>query len=171
VNIQNLGNRLGLAVASIGLAVLLVIAFKAPDDAGAAALIGGSNSSGTGSNSAANQTGTGSSSSSHGSGSGNGSGSGGTSGGSQTIDGPVINTRYGPVQVEIHVDGGRIASISALELPSGGRSGMISSYVEPVLQSEALSAQSASINLISGATYTSIGYARSLQAALDQAGL
>jgi uncharacterized protein with FMN-binding domain len=87
-----------------------------------------------------------------------------------TVDGPVVDTRFGPVQVEVTISGGRIAEVTALELPSGGRSGRISSYAEPLLQSEALQAQSASIDGVSGATYTSEAYAQSLQAALDQAG-
>jgi hypothetical protein len=52
---------------------------------------------------------------------------------------------------------------------SGGRSGQISSYAAPILASEALQAQSASIDIVTGATYTSQAYANSLQSALDQA--
>jgi uncharacterized protein with FMN-binding domain len=85
-----------------------------------------------------------------------------------TIDGSVINTRYGAVQVEIVVQNGRLLDISALQLPSGGHSGQISSAVAPMLRSEALTAQSASINTISGATYTSDAYAQSLQSAIAQ---
>ena len=95
----------------------------------------------------------------------------GASSGTRTVDGPVVDTRYGPVQVEVTVANGKISSVTAIALPSGGRSGMISSYVEPILSGEALSAQSAQIDLVSGATYTSMGYERSLQAALNQAGI
>ena len=92
--------------------------------------------------------------------------------GSQTLTGPVVSTRWGPVQVEITVDGGRLTDVAALQLPDGDRrSASISTRVEPTLRSQALSAQSASIDGVSGATYTSIAYARSLQAALDDAGL
>jgi uncharacterized protein with FMN-binding domain len=95
------------------------------------------------------------------------------SGGSatRTVDGPVVSTRFGDIQVEAVVAGGKVTDIVALQLPTGRRSGQISSYAEPILHQEALSAQSASIDLVSGATYTSDAYARSLQAALDQAGL
>ena len=90
--------------------------------------------------------------------------------GSATVDGPTVGTRYGPVQVEVTIDNGQITDVTALQLPSGGRSGQISRAVEPMLSSEALSAQSAAIDGVSGATYTSDAYARSLQAALDDAG-
>jgi len=80
-------------------------------------------------------------------------------------------TPYGPVQVQITVGGGQINDVQALSLPTGGHSGRISNAVAPMLRSEALTAQSASINVISGATYTSIGYARSLQSAIDAAGI
>ncbi len=89
---------------------------------------------------------------------------------SGTVDGPTVDTRYGPVQVEVTIKNGKISDVTALQLPSGGRSGQISRVVEPMLSSEALSAQSASIDGVSGATYTSDAYARSLQAALDDAG-
>jgi FMN-binding domain len=102
-------------------------------------------------------------------------GSGGSNGagvsGQQTFDGPVVDTRWGPVQVEAVVSDGQLVDVTALELPSGGRSGQISRYVEPVLRSQALQAQSATIDGVSGATYTSAAYARSLQAALDSAGI
>jgi uncharacterized protein with FMN-binding domain len=95
------------------------------------------------------------------------------SGGSaaRTVDGPVVSTRYGDIQVEAVVAGGKVTDVVALQLPTGRRSGQISSYAEPILHQEALGAQSANIDLVSGATYTSDAYARSLQAALDQAGL
>jgi len=92
--------------------------------------------------------------------------------GSRTLAGPVVNTRWGAVQVEITVEDGTLTDVVALQLPDGDRrSSSISSRVEPTLRSQALSAQSASIDGVSGATYTSIAYARSLQAALDDAGL
>ena len=101
---------------------------------------------------------------------GSGGGSGGTSG-SKTIDGPVVSMRFGDVQVEIVVAGGKITDVVALELPTGRRSGQISDYAGPILRQEALQAQSAQIDLVSGATYTSDAYAQSLQSALDQAGV
>ncbi|MEI7742729.1 MAG: FMN-binding protein [Chloroflexota bacterium] len=95
-----------------------------------------------------------------------------TSGGTRTVSGPTVNTRFGPVQVAVTVVSGRITDVSAVQLPSGDRrSASISSRVEPMLRSQVLSAQSARIDGVSGATYTSIAYARSLQAALDAAGI
>ena len=84
----------------------------------------------------------------------------------------MVDTRYGPVQVEITVANGQLTDVTALQLPSDDRrSASISSRAEPMLRSEALAAQSASIDGVSGATYTSDGYAQSLQAALDAAGM
>ena len=91
--------------------------------------------------------------------------------GATTVDGPVVDTRFGPVQVEIVVAAGQIADVVALQLPTGRRSGQISTYAGPILREEALQAQSANIDTVSGATYTSDAYAQSLQAALDKAGL
>ncbi len=100
-----------------------------------------------------------------------GSGSGST-GSSNAYDGSVVDTRYGPVQVEVSVANGKVTDVTALELPNQDRrSANISSRAEPLLRSEALSAQSATIDGVSGATYTSDGYAQSLQSALDAAGL
>jgi len=90
---------------------------------------------------------------------------------SATVAGPVVSTQYGPVQVEVVVANGKVSDVVALQLPTGRRSGSISSYAEPILHNEALQAQSAKIDLVSGATYTSDAYTRSLQAALDQAGI
>ena len=94
-----------------------------------------------------------------------------TNGASATIDGTAVSTRYGTIQVEIVVASGQIQDVVALQLPTGRHSGQISQEVEPILRQEALSAQSASIDLVSGATYTSEAYAQSLQAAIDQAGI
>ncbi len=98
-------------------------------------------------------------------------GSGTTSAPSATIDGPVVDTRYGAIQVEIVVSGGQLQDVVAVQLPAGRRSGQISNVAAPILREEALQAQSASIDTVSGATYTSDAYEQSLQAALDQAGL
>ena len=79
-----------------------------------------------------------------------------------------MSTRYGNVQVEVDLAGGRITDVVALQLPSDRRqSAEISNYVAPILHDEALQAQTAQIDVVSGATYTSEAYAQSLQAALD----
>ena len=93
----------------------------------------------------------------------------GSTTGTETLTGNVVPSRYGNTQVQVTITNGKITSVTALQLPTGGRSGRISQYVEPILSSEALTAQSASIDIVSGATYTSEAYAQSLQSALDQA--
>jgi uncharacterized protein with FMN-binding domain len=104
-----------------------------------------------------------------------GSGSGPTSAStsaSHSYTGSAVDTRYGPVQVRIDVSGGKITKIDVLQYPNGmQRDQDINSYALPVLNQETLSAQSARIDVVSGATYTSDGYTQSLQSALDRAGL
>jgi uncharacterized protein with FMN-binding domain len=91
--------------------------------------------------------------------------------GNRTVDGPVVSTDFGNVQVRVTLQGTRIVDVQALELPSDrSRSARLSQYAGPLLRQETLKAQSANIDLVSGASYTSEGYAQSLQAALDQAG-
>lgn len=88
------------------------------------------------------------------------------------VDGPTVNTRYGPVQVQLRVEGGRITAATALKAPSGNaRSDSITQYAVPKLSKEVLAAQSAKIDAVSGATYTSQGYISSLQSAVDKAHL
>jgi uncharacterized protein with FMN-binding domain len=87
-----------------------------------------------------------------------------------TVTGPVVATPFGNVQVQATFAAGRITSIATLQTPSDQRrSQMIADYAVPILRSEALSAQTAQVSMVSGATYTSDGYLQSLQAALDQA--
>jgi uncharacterized protein with FMN-binding domain len=86
--------------------------------------------------------------------------------------GSSVGTQYGPVQVQVTVANKKITAVTALRCPtSTGRDQQINSYAIPVLKSETLSAQNANIDMVSGATYTSLGYIKSLQSALDQAGL
>ena len=169
--------RGAFALGLTALALVLLLNFQAPSLSPASA-------TGTGGGTGTGGTGVGTTRA-------NGSGSSGTAGGNRpgatqapvagtpapvagtrTVDGPVVNTRFGSVQVEVTLDGTRIVDVAALRLPSGDRrTDQISSYVEPILRTQALQAQSATIDGISGATYTSNGYARSLQAALDSAGI
>ncbi len=86
-----------------------------------------------------------------------------------TVTGPVIPTRYGDVQLQVTLSDGKITDVTAIQLPNDrARSAYISSAAAPMLRQEALQAQSAQIDLVSGATYTSEAYAESLQAILDQ---
>ena len=103
--------------------------------------------------------------------SGGGTSTSGTSaGGTKTYPGSVAQTRWGPVQVTITVTDGRITDVSVPTYPDGnGRDAEINAYALPILRQETLSAQSADIDTVSGATVTSEGYLESLQAALDAA--
>jgi uncharacterized protein with FMN-binding domain len=96
----------------------------------------------------------------------------GTSGGGKTYSGSVAQTRWGPVQVTITVADGKITDVAVPTYPNGNhRDQEINAYALPVLTQETLSAQSADIDTVSGATVTSDGYKESLQAALDAAHL
>ncbi len=89
-----------------------------------------------------------------------------------TYTGTVAATRFGPVQVAVTVTGGTIADVRMLQQPdSNGRDQQINARAIPILIRETTSAQSAAIDMVSGATYTSRGYVASLQSALDQARL
>lgn len=86
--------------------------------------------------------------------------------------GQAITTRYGVVQVRITVQGTKITDVAFVQLTGNdGRSQRINSDAAPILLQETLSAQSANIDSVSGASYTSQGYEQSLQSALDQAGI
>ena len=87
-----------------------------------------------------------------------------------TVAGPAVEIRWGAVQVQVTISDGVITDVTALQLPTGDpHSSEISQRAEPVLRSAALAAQGAEIDVLSGATYTSLAYAESLQAALDSA--
>ncbi len=91
---------------------------------------------------------------------------------SGTIVGATETTQFGDVQVEIVVTAGKITDVKALHLTDqGGRSVQISNRAAPILRSEVLASQSAHVNSVSGATYTTAGYLSSVQSALDKAGL
>ncbi|MFB7664487.1 FMN-binding protein [Kitasatospora sp. NPDC056138] len=99
------------------------------------------------------------------------SSAGAGSSGSRTVTGDAVDTRYGPVQVRLSLSGGRISRIDVLQYPSSsGHDRRINADALPTLNQEAIAAQSAQIDAVSGATYTSDGYTRSLQSALDKAG-
>ncbi|MGW2701586.1 FMN-binding protein [Streptomyces sp. NPDC001340] len=90
----------------------------------------------------------------------------------RSVTGATARTKYGPVQVRITLSGGRITQAAAVQSPDEtARSKDISSTAVPKLNQETLEAQSANIDAVSGATYTSAGYKQSLQSALDRAGL
>jgi uncharacterized protein with FMN-binding domain len=92
-------------------------------------------------------------------------------GGSGTFVGTDIPNQYGDVQVQVSMRAGKLVDVRAVRLPDAdGKSQEISLQAGPALKQQALSAQSANVDGVSGATYTSDGYRQSLQAALDRAG-
>lgn len=128
---------------------------------------GGSTSGSAASGDTSSGTGTSGSGSSGSSGSSSGSSSAGG-----TFTGDSVQTRFGSVQVQISVSGGKITDVKALQLTDEDRrSVQISNRAAPLLRSEVLQAQSANVQTISGATVTSSAYLTSLQAALDAAHL
>jgi uncharacterized protein with FMN-binding domain len=100
------------------------------------------------------------------------SSSGSSSTKTKTYAGSVAQTRWGPVQVQITVQGDKITKVTVLQQPNGNhKDAEINSYALPILVQDTLSAQSAQIDMVSGATVTSDGYITPLQSALDQAGI
>ena len=88
--------------------------------------------------------------------------------GERAITGNVANTAYGPVQVQLVVKANRIVKVSILEQPTSTEHDLqIGQFAFPKLIAETLTSQSARIDSVSGATYTSGGYIKSLQSALD----
>ena len=89
-----------------------------------------------------------------------------------TVTGSSADTRWGPVQVQLTVEDGTITDVTVVDYPTeNGKDQQINARAIPILVQETLDAQSADIDMVSGATVTSAGYLESLQAALDQAGL
>lgn len=94
----------------------------------------------------------------------------GPSSGTGTFTGDPVDTQYGTVQVAATFANGRITSVDVLRAPDqNGRDRQIAARALPLLTQEAIGAQSARIDAVSGASYTSQGYIQSLQSALDQA--
>jgi uncharacterized protein with FMN-binding domain len=169
---------LALLLTAVGLGLLL--SFKSRPATSTAAL-GGSALSGSGENATAPTASASSPANSPAAGSGS---SGATSPSSAkssaksagsksgTFTGASESTDFGPVQVSATVSGGKLTDVTVLQVPdNGGYEQQIVQVALPELKSEALSAQNANIDVVSGATYTSQGYAESLQSALDQAGM
>ncbi len=123
------------------------------------------------SDSAASGVGTSDSTGSSSTGSGStGSGSTGSSGYADgTYLGAAVSEPWGTFQVQATVSGGQLVDVTIVSAPTDGHSSRINSSAVPVLTSEALAVQSADVDVISGATWTSESYAASLQAALDDA--
>ena len=102
---------------------------------------------------------------------GSASGAGTTTNDTVTIVGSSVQTRYGPVQVSVTFAAGQITGVQALQTPGGHHESVqINARATPILAQEVVDAQSARIDTVSGATYTSQAYAESVQSAIDQRG-
>jgi uncharacterized protein with FMN-binding domain len=89
---------------------------------------------------------------------------------SGTFTGSDYPNQFGDVQVKITVSGGKITDVTALQYPTDrARSALISQQAIPLLREEVLQAQTANIDILGGATFTTESYAESVQSALDQA--
>ncbi|VXB34206.1 FMN-binding protein [Arthrobacter sp. 8AJ] len=131
----------------------------------------GTGSTGTGSSGSSGSSSSSGTTGSSGSAS-SGSSSSSNSSASGTYKGNTVQTRFGPVQVQITVANGKITDVTALQLTNtDGKSIQISNRAAPLLRSKVLAAQSANVQTVSGATITSDAYLTSLQAALDAANL
>jgi len=91
----------------------------------------------------------------------------------RSATGPAVNYNYGVLSVTVTASGSKITDVQIASLDDGGnfRSQSIDQQSIPLLEQQALQAQSANIQGVSGATYTSAGFAQSLQGALSQLGL
>lgn len=128
---------------------------------------GGGSGSGDGTD-----TSTGSSTGSSGSAGSSSSASGSNSSASGTFTGDSVDTRWGPVQVQITVSSGKTTAVQAVVYPTDNpRDVEINNQALPILADEAVKAQSSQIDTVSGATVTSDGYISSLQSAIDKANL
>jgi uncharacterized protein with FMN-binding domain len=88
----------------------------------------------------------------------------------KTYVGELAQVKWGPVQVAVVMSGGRITEVQVLQHPTGNKKDeQVNGMALPRLREETLAAQSADIDTVSGATFTSDGYRRSLQSALDAA--
>ncbi|MER6353393.1 FMN-binding protein [Streptomyces sp. NPDC001634] len=164
--------RIVLASAATVSGMVLLLSMKPHSTPGVAVAAPAPSSSASASAGSGESSGSGGPGSSSGSSSPSGSsGSGGSSTtGTKTVTGSSVQTRYGPVQVRITLKNGRITDATAVTYPQDNpRDQQINSYAVPQLNQEVLTAQSANIDTVSGATYTSQGYQQSLQSALDSA--
>jgi uncharacterized protein with FMN-binding domain len=90
-----------------------------------------------------------------------------SSSGTRTVTGSEVETEFGPYRVQVTFNGSTITDVQMVETPQDRRSQRIAQSAAPTLRQEALQAQSARIDTVSGATATSEAYAQSLQAAID----
>lgn len=170
--------RVALAIFSTVTGLVMLLNFKTHSSTSASVPVAvsgtdsGSGSSGASAPAAVPSNSTPSSSTPAGSAPGSSAPASSTASAAKTVTGDSVDTRWGPVQVQITVQNGTLTAVQAVVYPENNpRDEQINSYAIPQLNSEALAAKSAQIDMVSGATYTSEGYLGSLQSALDKAGL
>ena len=167
--------RAVLAFGSTVAGLILLLSFRShtatPASAGVSAAGTSSKSSaGAAGNGSSGGSGGGSMAGSAGAPSAAGGATGGTTAGGKVVTGEVVNGPYGPSQVAITLSGGKITKVTVLQhTDDGANSQQIDGNALPKLTAETLTAQSAKIDAVSGASYTSAGYIKSLQSALDKA--
>jgi uncharacterized protein with FMN-binding domain len=161
--------KIGMALVATALALTLLLSFKS-QSAGTprSALVGAGSDSGSQSGTATGPAG-GTTPAPHKT--GRPKASAHPAGKSGTFAGSPFDNEYGTMQVAAVLRDGKLTDIKVLQETDGGRSHQIDAAAIPVLKSEALSKHSANIHVVSGATFTSEGYAQSLQSALDKAGI
>jgi uncharacterized protein with FMN-binding domain len=93
--------------------------------------------------------------------------------GIRTVTGPLVNYYYGQLSVKVTANGKKITAVTIASISDGGnpRSVQIDQYAIPILEPEAIAAQSYNVQSVSGASYTSAGFAMSLQYALKKLGI
>ena len=97
---------------------------------------------------------------------------GSTASATRTVDGPAVNYNFGVLSVSATVKGTRLVKVGIASIDDGGmsRSQYIDQQAIPLLEQQAMQAQGANIQGVSGASYTSAGFQQSLQAALHTLG-
>lgn len=88
---------------------------------------------------------------------------------SVTYKGPIVDTRYGPIEAIIKVKSKKIYKVNLAAAPDTDRSVFIDEQAAPLLRQEVMKAQSARVDLISGATFTSEAFIQSLDKAVKKA--
>jgi len=163
-----------VALALTGAGSALVLGFRTT---GGDVILPVADNGGSGGSTTSSSSGLGSTSGSGSTGSGSGSGSGSSAGQSGstakyadgTWTGTEVSEPWGPFEVQVVVSGGKITSVNVVESPGDRHSSRINNVAVPLLNESTLAKQSANVDMVSGATWTSDSYATSLQAALDKA--
>ena len=159
------------ALALTGVGSALVLGFRTT---GGDVVLPVADSSGSGGSTTSSSSGSASTSSSGSSASSGSTSSSGQSGSTVkyadgTWTGTELSEPWGPFEVQVVVSGGKITSVNVVESPGDRHSSRINNVAVPLLNESALGAQSANVDMVSGATWTSDSYITSLQAALDKA--